>query len=458
MALRLATMARLFGTDGVRGVANEDLTAELAMELSVAAAHVLGEAGAFAGRRPTALVGRDTRISGEFLVAAVNAGLASAGVDVIDVGVIPTPGLAYLVNDQGADLGVMLSASHNPMPDNGIKFFQRGGVKLDDDIEDAIEQRMEEPWQRPTGADVGSIRTDAGHDLLQRYIDYLVASLDGVRLDGLKIVIDAANGAAALTAVPAFEACGASVVPMHTTPNGLNINDGCGSTHMGGLQAEVVAQGADMGIALDGDADRCLAVDAQGDLVDGDQIMAILAIDLKAQGKLHSDTLVATIMSNLGLINAMRANGIRVDQTKVGDRYVLERMAEQGFTLGGEQSGHVIISEYANTGDGVLTGLHLASSVVTGGKPLAERASVMTVLPQVLINVKNVDKLRAGMDPEITQAITAANRELGDGGRVVLRPSGTEPLVRVMVEATTTEHAQEVAERLAGIVARRLAL
>ena len=451
-------MARLFGTDGVRGVANEDLTAELAMELSMAAAHVLGEAGAFAGRRPVALVGRDTRISGGFLTAAVVAGLASAGVDVIDVGVIPTPGLAFLVNDQGADLGVMLSASHNPMPDNGIKFFQRGGVKLDDDIEDAIEQRMSEPWQRPTGAQVGAIRDDEGHGLLQRYIDYLVASLDGVRLDGLKIAIDAANGAASATAVPAFEACGATVIAMHTSPDGLNINDNCGSTHMGSLQAAVVEHSADLGIALDGDADRCLAVDANGELVDGDQIMAILAIDLKAQGKLHNDTLVATIMSNLGLINAMRANGIRVDQTKVGDRYVLERMAEQGFTLGGEQSGHVIISEYANTGDGVLTGLHLAAAVVSGGQPLTERAAVMTVMPQVLINVPNVDKLRAGMDPEITQAVTTANRELGDGGRVVLRPSGTEPLVRVMVEATTDEQAREVAERLAELVASRLAL
>lgn len=451
-------MARLFGTDGVRGVANEDLTAELAMELSVAAAHVLGEAGAFDDRRPTALVARDTRISGEFLVAAVVAGLASAGVDVIDVGVVPTPGLAHLVNTQGADLGVMLSASHNPMPDNGIKFFQRGGVKLDDDIEDAIEQRMAEPWQRPTGGNVGRIRADEGHTLLQVYIDALVASLGETRLDGLKIVIDAANGAAFHTAAPAFRASGAEVISLHASPDGLNINENCGSTHMGDLQAAVVEHGAHFGIALDGDADRCLAVDAQGKLVDGDQIMAILALQLKREGRLRNNTLVATIMSNLGLIIAMRAAGINVDQTKVGDRYVLERMAEQGFTLGGEQSGHVIISEYANTGDGVLTGLHLAAAMVANGRPLAELAAVMQVLPQVLINVPNVDKLRAGMDPEITQAVTAANRELGDGGRVVLRPSGTEPLVRVMVEATTIEHAQEVAERLAAIVARRLAL
>jgi len=449
-------MARLFGTDGVRGVANDDLTAELAMELAVAAAHVLGEAGAFDDRRPFALVGRDTRISGEFLEAAVDAGLASAGVDVVDVGVVPTPGLAHLVNAQGADLGVMLSASHNPMPDNGIKFFQRGGVKLDDDIEDAIEQRLNEPWRHPTGAAVGRISRDDG-TLLHRYIDYLVASLEGVRLDGLKIVVDAANGAASLTAVPAFEASGATVIGTNDTPNGLNINDNCGSTHIEGLQAAVVAHGADLGIALDGDADRCLAVDASGEIVDGDQIMAILALYLQSQGRLHSNTLVATIMSNLGLINAMKHHGIKVDQTRVGDRYVLEAMAENGFSLGGEQSGHVIISEYANTGDGVLTGLHLAGCMASSGRSIADLASVMTTLPQVMINVPDVDKMRAGIDPEITQAVTAANRELGEGGRVVLRPSGTEPLVRVMVEAVTQEKAQHVAEELAAIVARRLA-
>lgn len=450
-------MARLFGTDGVRGVANVDLTAELAMELAVAAARVLGETSTGDGRRLTALVGRDTRISGEFLSAAVSAGLASAGVDVVDVGVVPTPGLAYLVNDQGSDLGVMLSASHNPMPDNGIKFFQRGGVKLDDFIEDQIEDRLGQEWDHPTGGDVGSLRADDGV-LRQRYIDYLVASLAGVRLDGLSVVIDAANGAAALTAEQAFRGAGADVLCINKTPNGLNINDGCGSTHMAGLQAAVVENGAGLGIALDGDADRCLAVDAAGNLIDGDKILAILALQLKAEGRLHNDTLVATVMSNLGLLNAMRANGIHVEQTRVGDRYVLEAMAANGFTLGGEQSGHVIISEYASTGDGVLTGLHLASCMATTGRTLADLASVVTTLPQVMINVPNVDKMRAGIDPEITQAVTAANRELGHGGRVLLRPSGTEPLVRVMVEATTLDQAQQVAERLAGLVSQRLAL
>ena len=428
------------------------------MELSAAAAKVLGEAGAFTGRRPTALVGRDTRISGQLLSAAVNAGLASTGVDVIDVGIVPTPGLAYLVNTQGTDLGVMLSASHNPMPDNGIKFFQRGGVKLDDSIEDSIEERLNEQWERPIAGDVGRITTDEGHALRQTYIDALVASLEGVRLDGLKVVIDAANGAASYTAGPAFEASGATVVGINNTPDGLNINDNAGSTHIEGLQAAVVEHGADLGIALDGDADRCLAVDATGAVVDGDHIMAILALDLKEQGKLHNNTLVATIMSNLGLIIAMREHGIQVEQTRVGDRYVLEAMAQNGFTLGGEQSGHVIISEYANTGDGVLTGLHVAARVARSGRSLASLASVMTTLPQVMINVPNVDKMRAGVDPEITRAVTQANNKLGMSGRVVLRPSGTEPLVRVMVEASTAESAQQVAEQLAGLVARRLAL
>ena len=450
-------MARLFGTDGVRGRANADLTAELALDLAVAAAHVLGEAGVFEGRRPFAVVGRDTRASGEFLEAAVVAGLASAGVDVVRLGVVPTPGVAYLTGALDADLGVMLSASHNPMPDNGIKFFARGGVKLDDTVEDAIEERLGEAWTRPTGAEIGRVRDDIG--AVEGYVAHLVSSLGAdASLAPLKVVIDTANGAASLTALAAFDAQGAEVVPLHAAPDGLNINDNAGSTHIGGLQAAVVEHGADLGIALDGDADRCLAVDADGNLVDGDKIMAILALHLKSQHKLHNNTLVATIMSNLGLFNAMRDHGIQVEQTRVGDRYVLEAMAADGFTLGGEQSGHIIMSEYANTGDGVLTGLQLAACMASSGRTAADLASVMTTLPQVMINVPNVDKMRAGIDPEITQAVTSANRELGDGGRVVLRPSGTEPLVRVMVEATTSEHAREVAERLSKLVAARLAL
>ncbi len=450
-------MARLFGTDGVRGRANAELTAELALDLAVAAAHVLGEAGVFEGRRPFAVVGRDTRASGEFLEAAVVAGLASAGVDVIRLGVVPTPGVAYLTGALDADLGVMLSASHNPMPDNGIKFFSRGGVKLDDAVEDAIEQRLGESWTRPTGADVGRVRDDLG--AVEAYIAHLVASLgQDASLAPLKVVIDTANGAASLTALAAFDAQGAQVIPLHAAPDGLNINDNCGSTHLGSLQAAVIEHGADLGIGLDGDADRCLAVDADGAIVDGDQILAILALAMKEDRALHSDTVVATVMSNLGFIIAMRAHGVRVDQTKVGDRYVLESMNANGFTLGGEQSGHVIMSEFATTGDGVLTALHLAARMARTGRTLAELASVMTRLPQVMINVPNVNKVRAGLDPVLQQAVTAAGRELGGSGRVLLRPSGTEPLVRVMVEAASHDQAQRIAERLVGVVRERLAL
>ena len=452
-------MARLFGTDGVRGVANLDLTAEVALELSVAAAHVLGEAGAFSeDRRPVALVGRDTRASGEFLEAAVVAGLASAGVDVIRLGVIPTPGVAYMVGNLEADLGVMLSASHNPMPDNGIKFFARGGVKLDDAIEDAIEEQLGEVWLRPTGAQVGRVSDDQS-SALEAYVAHLVSSLGGdSSLDGLTVVIDCANGAASVTAIAAFEAQGAHVVPLHAAPDGLNINHECGSTHLESLQAAVVAYQADLGIGLDGDADRCLAVDAEGRIVDGDQILAILALAMKETRTLHSDTVVATVMSNLGFLKAMAEHGVHVDQTKVGDRYVLEDMNANGFTLGGEQSGHVIMSEFATTGDGVLTALHLAARMVRTGKPLAELAAVMTRMPQVMINVSGVNKVRAGIDPVVTSAVSQAAQDLGAEGRVLLRPSGTEPLVRVMVEAATEERAREVAERLAEVVRDRLSL
>ncbi len=451
-------MARLFGTDGVRGKANVDLTAELALDLSVAAAHVLGETGLFGGHRPVALVARDPRASGEFLEAAVVAGLASAGVDVVRLGVVPTPGAAFLVSDFGADLGVMLSASHNPMPDNGIKFFSRGGVKLDDDLEDLIEARMSDTgWARPTGAAVGRVRHDDA--AVEAYVAHLVASLGrDASLHGLTVVLDCANGAAFMTGPAAFEAQGARVILIHAEPTGLNINDNCGSTHLGDLQRAVLAHGAHLGFAFDGDADRCLAVDADGTVVDGDQILAILALALKDDGALHSDTVVATVMSNLGFFNAMAAHGIRVDQTKVGDRYVLESMNANGFTLGGEQSGHVIMSNFATTGDGVLTALHVAAQVQSSGRSLKELASVMTRLPQVTINVPGVNKARAGIDPGVNAAVTAAGRALGSSGRVLLRPSGTEPVVRVMVEASTAEQAGEIAEHLAQVVKERLGL
>ncbi|MBB1501468.1 phosphoglucosamine mutase [Propioniciclava sp. MC1683] len=450
-------MPRLFGTDGVRGKANVDLTAELALELSVAAAHVLGESGLFEGHRPVALVARDPRASGEFLEAAVVAGLASAGVDVIRVGVVPTPGAAYLVNELDADLGVMLSASHNPMPDNGIKFFAKGGVKLDDYLEDMIEARLGQQWERPVAERVGRV-TDRP-ELIENYVAHLVSSLGSEgSLHGLKVVLDCANGAAFTTGPAAFEAQGAEVVTINAAPTGLNINENAGSTHMDGLKAAVQHFEADLGFAFDGDADRCLAVDRAGNEVDGDQILAILALALRDQGRLHNDTVVATVMSNLGFMQAMAAHDIRVDQTKVGDRYVLESMNANGFALGGEQSGHVIMSEYATTGDGVLTALHVAAQVVTSGRDLADLAAVMKRLPQVMINVKGVNKARAGIDPEVNAAVTAAGRELGTSGRVLLRPSGTEPVVRVMVEAETEEKAAEVAERLASIVEERLAL
>jgi phosphoglucosamine mutase len=450
-------VGRLFGTDGVRGKANEALTAEFALSLSVAAAHVLAESGQFSGNPPLALVGRDPRASGEFLEAAVVAGLASAGANVVRLGILPTPGVAFLTEACNADLGVMLSASHNPMPDNGIKFFARGGYKLDDELEDTIESRLTEIWARPTGGDVGRVSVD--ESLVETYVAHLVNSLESpVSLEGIKVVVDCANGAAFQAAPAAFEAQGAEVHRIHAEPDGININENCGSTHMDSLRETVLEQHADLGIALDGDADRCLAVDTFGRIVDGDQILAILALALREQGRLKNDTIVATVMSNLGLINAMRGVGITVQQAKVGDRYVLEAMKAGGFSLGGEQSGHIVMLEHATTGDGVLTALHVMNRMATSGQSLAQLASVMTRLPQVLINVPDVDKSRAATDPQLTAAVAEAQAELGDSGRVLLRPSGTESLVRVMVEAETYEDANGVAHRLADVVKASLAL
>ena len=447
-------MGRLFGTDGVRGVANADLTAEMALGLSVAAAHVLAEAGTFEGHRPTAVVGRDPRASGEFLEAAVVAGLASAGVDVLRVGVLPTPAVAHLTGSLGADLGVMLSASHNAMPDNGIQFFARGGHKLADDLEDRIEavyesHRHGEPWERPTGSGVGRVRSyDAGFG---EYVTHLLNVLPN-RLEGLKVVLDEAHGAAAGVSPEAFTRAGAEIVTIGAEPDGLNINDGCGSTHMEKLKAAVIEHGADLGIAHDGDADRCLAVDHTGAEVDGDQILAVLALAMRERSELRSETVVATVMSNLGFKLAMEREGIALVQTAVGDRYVLEEMKERGFALGGEQSGHVIILDHATTGDGTLTGLLLAARVAQTGRTLKDLASVMERLPQVLINVPDVDKSRVKTSAELASAVTEAERELGATGRVLLRSSGTEPLVRVMVEAADIDQARSVAGRLADAV------
>jgi phosphoglucosamine mutase len=453
-------MPRLFGTDGVRGNANAALTVELALGLAQAAAVVLGKGRVAdgrraSGRRPVAVIARDPRISGEFLGSAVSAGLASSGVDVYDAGVVPTPALAFLVDDFKADLGVMISASHNPAPDNGIKFFATGGTKLPDEVEDRIEAALEDWKLAPTGGDVGRIRRFA--DAEDRYVVHLLSTLPN-RLDGVHLVLDCAHGAAAGISPEAFSDAGATVTVIGAEPDGININDGVGSTHLDNLAKAVVEAGADLGIAHDGDADRCLAVDAQGNVVDGDQIMAILAIAMNERGVLKDSTLVATVMSNLGLRRAMADHGIRMLETAVGDRYVLEALNEHGLSLGGEQSGHVIMTEFATTGDGILTGLHLVAEVARTGKTLAELASVMTVYPQILINVRGVDHHSLAGNTVVAAAVAVAEAELGETGRVLLRPSGTEPMVRVMVEALDQETADRVAQRLADVVKAELAL
>ncbi|WP_067781645.1 phosphoglucosamine mutase [Actinomyces vulturis] len=449
-------MARLFGTDGVRGLANDLLTPALAVQLGEAAARVLTEKSLVAGKRPRAIVGRDTRASGEFLDHAISAGLASSGVDVTRVGVLPTPAIAHLTATQDIDLGVMISASHNPFPDNGIKFFARGGFKLEDAVEDEIEALLGAELTRPTGADVGRvIKGETVAD--QNYINHLVNAVN-TDLSGLRIVVDASNGAASVVGPAALRAAGAEVLVINASPDGLNINANCGSTHPEQLQAYVRTVGADMGVAYDGDADRCLAVDAAGNLVDGDQIMGLLAVGMKEDGTLASDTLVVTVMSNLGLLNAMKARGIRTVQTGVGDRYVLEKMLAFGYTLGGEQSGHVIDSIHGTTGDGVLTSLRVAARMKRTGASLAELASIVERMPQTLINVRGVDKSRVTTDAGVQDAISAVEEKLGDSGRVLLRSSGTEPLVRVMVEASTQDEADRVAQHLADVVKDRLAL
>jgi phosphoglucosamine mutase len=463
-------VARLFGTDGVRGLVGRDITADLALRLSAAAARVLEAQNGLGygstaappvvdhrqegpARRLRGIVGVDSRVSGDMLAAASAAGLASAGVDAVLVGVLPTPGLAYLVKALGFDLGVMISASHNPYQDNGIKFFSGTGYKLPDAVEDAIEARLGEEWEPAIGDAVGVTRTDLG--AVERYIEFLVATAP-VTLEGMRVVLDCSNGAAYQVAPEVFRRLGAEVTALGVQPSGTNINAGMGSTHPERLQRAVVGLEAHAGFAFDGDADRCLAVDPSGTLVDGDRIMGILALDLKERGQLAANTLVTTVMSNLGLFQAMRGQGIDLKVTQVGDRYVLEEMLRGGYVLGGEQSGHVIMSEHATTGDGTLTAVQLACRVRSSSGTLAELAAAVPTYPQVLINVREVDKAAVSTDPEVADAIAEAEAELGDQGRVLLRPSGTEPLVRVMVEAPTTESAERIATRLAAVVARRL--
>jgi phosphoglucosamine mutase len=468
----------LFGTDGVRGVAGRDLHARLAMSLAAAAAHVLG--GEHVGfERPFAVVGRDPRASGEFLEAAVVAGLAESGIDVLRLGVIPTPGVAYLTDVLGADFGVMLSASHNPAPDNGIKFFGWGGVKLPDEVEDAIEARMAARPETAGGpgipaAGFGRVR-DAAHEA-EQYLSHLLATVtDTVSetasgtvggpisglggpsrpagpLAGWRVVVDCAHGAAYALAPRLLAEAGAEVIAIGVEPDGININAGCGSTSLGALQAAVTEHGADAGIAYDGDADRCLAVDAAGQVIDGDQILAILALALNESGRLAGGTVVASVMANLGFRLAMSQAGIDVVETPVGDRYLIAAMLDGKFVLGGEQSGHIIMLDHASTGDGMLTSLQLLATAAASGRSLTELAAVMTRVPQVLVNVHDVRKEKVAESAELAAAVSEAAAELGQSGRVLVRPSGTEPAVRVMVEAVDSDQAHKVADRLAEIV------
>jgi phosphoglucosamine mutase len=496
-------MARLFGTDGVRGVAGRELDARLAMSLASAAAHVLGgtrpdpdsalgsepatDAGPGPaqpeqdgqqpgpaeltrpdwlrpdGARPVAVVGRDSRASGEFLEAAVVAGLAGSGVDVIRLGIIPTPAVAYLTEVLGADFGVMLSASHNPAPDNGIKFFARGGLKLPDEVEDEIEARVAAQGEGPERWGVpqhGFGRVSDAIDEPELYLAHLLATV-GVRvgleatarpLDGWRVVVDCAHGAAFDLAPRLLAEAGAEVVAIGVEPDGININAGCGSTSLAALQQAVADHEADAGIAYDGDADRCLAVDSAGQVVDGDQILAILALALQKSGRLAGGTVVATVMANLGFRTAMQEAGIDVVETPVGDRYLLAAMLEGSFVLGGEQSGHVIMLDHSRTGDGMLTSLQLLVTAAETGRPISELASVMTKYPQVLVNVRGVSKAKVAASGELASAVAHATEELGDSGRVLVRPSGTEPAVRVMVEAVDSGQAQQIADRLADAV------
>ena len=439
----------LFGTDGVRGVAGVDLTAELAFNLSTAAASVLADLGEFAGHRPTAIVGQDSRASGQYLEEAICRGLSSAGIDVYRVGILPTPAISFLVKDRGADLGVMISASHNPASDNGIKFFDRSGSKLADQIEAKIESVLGKTVVSTNGA--GKVIEDL--DAKESYIKNLLKSLDG-NLSGLKVVVDCANGAASFVAPDVLKRAGAEVIAISASPNGLNINDNCGSTHLENLIEAVKSQGADIGIAHDGDADRVLAIDEKGSVIDGDFILGILAQDMQ----LPTKTVVGTVMTNLGLIKALEEKGIKFIATAVGDRYVLEEMLAGGHLLGGEQSGHIIMSKYANTGDGLLTALQLISKLKKSGKSASELASFMKRYPQVLINVSGVAKEKLASNQIIAKAVSDTQQRLEDKGRVLLRASGTEALIRVMIEAQDLSLAQELASELATLVKSELSL
>lgn len=448
-------MGRMFGTDGVRGVANKELTVELATKLGQAGAYVLTQNN---HRRATILVGCDTRKSGDMLAMALMAGINSVGANAVYLGVVPTPAVAYLTRKYKADAGVVISASHNPAEYNGIKFFNGDGYKLPDEMEDQIEEIIHNNMREinfPIGGSVGKLeyRFDAKED----YIDHACAIMD-LDLTGMKIVVDCANGASYYTAPKTMERLGADVIVMHHEPDGININRACGSTHMESLMARVIEEKADVGLAFDGDADRLLAVDEKGNLVDGDQLMAICGLYLKEQGKLKKDTIVATVMSNLGLHIMAEKMGIHLEQTKVGDRYVLENMLKNGYIIGGEQSGHIIFLQENTTGDGLLSALHLLQVLKEKTVPLSQLASVMTVLPQALVNAKVPNENKYGyMDnEEVRIAIEALEAKFDGQGRVLIRPSGTEPLVRVMIEGKDQAQLQEEAEKLAKLIEEKL--
>jgi len=441
-------MARLFGTDGVRGLANAELTPELAFKMGRAATYYFGKEH----KRPVFYIGRDTRISGHMLEAALAAGICSAGGEAVLLGVIPTPAVAYLTKQHGAQAGVVISASHNPYPDNGIKFFAGTGYKLPDAVEDELGKLIEaEPdtMPRPTADGVGFITYK--HNLLQEYVDYALEAVDG-SLSGLKIVIDCANGASYEAAPAAFRKLGAEVIVINDKPDGSNINAGCGSTHLEQLQAAVAQNKADIGLAHDGDADRCLAVDEAGEAVDGDQIMLICALEMLRQNTLPDKTLVATVMSNLGLHQAMKNAGGKVLVTPVGDRYVLEAMLKHQLVLGGEQSGHIIFSQYSTTGDGLITSLKLAAALKQSGQKMSQLAHVMTRFPQLLENIRVTSKQGWEDNTKIAAAIQAGEQELGDNGRILVRPSGTEPLIRVMAEGPTLPDLERIVTTIAAVI------
>ncbi|PKM50388.1 MAG: phosphoglucosamine mutase [Firmicutes bacterium HGW-Firmicutes-7] len=448
-------MGNLFGTDGVRGIANKELTVELAYRLGQAGAYVLTKENK---HKPTILIGRDTRLSGEMLTAAMLAGICSVGADTVSVGVVPTPAVSYLTREYGADAGVVISASHNPVEYNGIKFFNKDGYKLSDALEEEIEELLannNKDIELPVGTDIGRViyRTECIYD----YIRYAKRQIN-TKLEGLKVVIDCANGASYVSAPEALRQLGAEVIIIHNEPDGTNINKKCGSTHMKDLQQYVQQVEANIGIAFDGDADRCLAVDEKGNLVDGDQIMAICGLYMKEQGRLKKDTVVATVMSNLGFFIMGKEQGLNIEQTKVGDRYVLEKMLEEGYNLGGEQSGHIIFLDENTTGDGLLTALHLLEVIKMTGKSLSELTSVMEVLPQVLVNakIKNEKKDLYETDEVIVKAIKDVEAKFSGHGRVLIRPSGTEPLVRVMIEGKNQQELLIEATGLAKLMEDRL--